>query len=403
MTLNFIIQFAMSFNNVSVPFHQQDRQWDLRVNVPTQSDVDRLLGAVQREWVAGKFSYVLVGGIEIGDLSWRDDYEIRHVHVALMYTNRVTKASILKNLEVKQGNGYYLVPRNRDLPYAGWRAHHIKEKTKIDGSRILFEEGRLPEDRAIEPAVKRSEVEKKRKLDDIIIEMRHMIEEGKDEEAFQKFPRNYITYGEKLKAMVHQKRDFFKSNGDPHLWVFGSPGDGKSALMQVVYPNNYNKNMDNKFFDLYKPEVHTHMLLQDVDHAIVERLGVQFLKTICDEAGFPVDAKYKTPQLARTCVLVTSNFRLYDVLPEDMKGRNENLQALNRRFFTVNIRTLLQHLGLKMLSKYELAQLKREGNQDPRKLFLTWDYARDCPVGEPLADASFYQGKIKDMYYGVQV
>ena len=31
---------------------------------------------------------------------------------------------------------------------------------------------------------------------------------------------------------------------------------------------------------------------------------------------------------------------------------------------------------------------------------MTWDYARDCPLGEPLKDAEYYQDLIRDKYYG---
>jgi hypothetical protein len=385
-----------------VPDHTQDRQWDLRVNVPTDDDLDRLVNAVKSEIAAGKFRYVLIGGVERGDKAKHSDYQILHVHVALMYVNRVTKASIMKNLQIKSGLGYYLVPRNRSYSYAGWKKHHTKTETKVSPTLMILEHGTLPADTEQKEVVKRSESEKKRKLDDIIMEMKTDIENGKDEEAFRKFPRNYLTFGEKIKAMLVQKRDFFKTNGDPHIWLYGSPGDGKSALLSYIYPDYYNKNLDNKFFDLYNPGHHTHMLLQDVDHQVVEKLGVQFLKTICDEAGFPVDQKYKSPQLARTTALVTSNFTLEDVLPEDMKGRNENLRALQRRFWVINVRDLLRALGMKLLDKYEIAQLKREGNQDPSKIFLSYDYLRNIPTGEPLEDPVKLQHRIRELYYGPQ-
>lgn len=382
-----------------VPFHTTNRQWDARFNVPTEDDLMQLCKSIQNEYDKGKYRYVLIGGTEIGDQPYHGDFGIRHVHCAFIYLNNVTKASILKNLNFKQGNGYYLAPRNRTLPYTGWRNHHIKTATKTAGDYILFERGILPEDDKEQGFTKRSDEEKKRKLDDIIIEMKGMIEAGDEQGAFTKFPKNFLTYGQKIKAMIHQKRDFFKANGDMHIWLWGAPGSGKSAILQIVYPNYYNKNLDNRFFDLFKSEEHTHVLLQDVDHAVIERLGVQFLKTICDEAGFPIDQKYLTPQIIRTTVLVSSNFVLDAVVPEDMKGRNETLAALRRRFWIINVKDLLPLLGLKLLPKYELAQLKKAGNADPRKLFMSWDYFRDCPTGEPLKDAPEYQEMLKTAFY----
>ena len=379
-----------------------DRQWDARFNVPTEEDLQTLLDNVKTLDLQGKFQYVLVGGVEIGDRPFQNDYLIRHVHCAFVFPNRVSKSSVLKMLGVKTGNGYYLVPRRRELPVQGWIDHHKKTKTKVNETLTLHENGVLPVDTAGVglPTQKRSSEEKKRKLDEIILEMKGMIEEGKEKEAFTKFPRNYLTYGEKLKAMINQKRDYFKSNGHPHIWITGAPGCGKSAILQVVYPAYYNKDLNNRFFDLYNPDHHSHVLLQDLDHANVEKLGVQFLKTICDEAGFPIDQKYKTPQMTRTTCLVSSNFGIHDVLPEDMPGRNENLKALRRRFFEVNARDFLHMLGVKLLSKYELKGLKLQGNQDPRKLFIAWDYLRDIPTGEPLATAETLQQKVKDAYYG---
>lgn len=385
-----------------VPFHAIDREWDARFNVPVDADVDLLLANIQQEAQQGKYRYVMVSGIEVGTKPFQPDYLIRHVHVAFVFINRVTKSSILKNLQIKQDLGYYLVPRNRALPYSGWVKHHKKTESKLDEtSLVLFEHGTLPLDKVgtSDQVTKRSDVEKKRKLDEIIIEMKEMIERGEDDEAFKKFPRNYLTYGEKLKSIIHQRRDFFKSNGNPHIWVSGGPGTGKSAILQVIYPDYYNKNLDSKFFDRYDSKIHSHVLLQDVDHGTIEKLGAQFIKSICDEAGYPVDQKYKTPQIERLTILVTSNFQIRDVLPEDMPGRRENLAAIERRFFAVNIRDLLHVLGIKLLSKYEITQLKKQGNTDPKAIFMAWDYLRDCPTGDPLKEPAEYQQMIKDAYY----
>lgn len=392
----------MTSTGTFVPYHHVDREWDGRFNLPTEDDVESFLLSIKAEATSGKFRYCLVSGIEVGTRPFQDDYLIRHVHVCLVYNNRVTKSSILKNLNIKQGNGYYLVPRKRDLPYSGWKQHHTKSETKVDSNTLqLYEYGQLPQDKFVPEAqvAPRSAEEKKRKLDDIIIEMRQLIEEGKEEESFKKFPRNHLMYGEKIKAMVMQKRDFFKTKGDPHIWLFGLPGTGKSAILQVIYPNYYNKNLDNRFFDRYLDGKHSHVLLQDVDHNVVEKLGVQFFKSICDEAGYPIDAKYKTPQIARLTVLISSNFKIDDVVPEDLKGRRENVQALLRRFWSINIKDLLPILGLKLLNKYEINQLKKAANLQPEKLFMSWDYLRDTPTGETLKTPEEYQKIIRDYFY----
>jgi len=382
----------------SVSYTYEDRQWDARFNIQTDEYFDTIVDAIKSENTKGKFKYILISGPEIGTRPYQDDYQIRHIHVCVIFNNRATKSSILKNWKIVEGNGYYLVPRDRSLPYSGWRNHHIKEFSKVDPTKcITFEDGELPAD-LNQKRVLASDEEKKRKVDEILIDLRSMISDNKEEEAFRKYPRNYLQYGERIKAMVHQKRDFFKSNGDPHIWLYGFAGTGKTTILQLVYPSNYKKNLHNKFFDLYDPAVHTHVILEDLDHEAVERLSINFLKTICDEAGFAVDQKYKTPQLSRTTVLVTSNFEIHQIVPEG-KGIEETNAALYRRFWHVRIDNFLRLLGVKLLPRWDRTKLQREGNADPRKLFQSWDYTTDLPTCEPLKTSEEYQQIIKDAYY----
>ena len=147
-----------------------DRQWDGRFNVQTDESLSDLLSGIKSQYEQGKLQYILVGGVEVGTRPYQDDYQVKHVHVAAIFNNRVSKRSILTNWNIKSGNGYYLVPRNRDLPYSGWRSHHIKEFSKVDKTKpILFEMGTLPQDQG-KKNVQASEEEKKRKIDEVLIE-----------------------------------------------------------------------------------------------------------------------------------------------------------------------------------------------------------------------------------------
>lgn len=380
----------------TVPYHHEDRQWDARFNVQQEEDLGKLLDAVKDCNDKGLLKYILVGGVEIGTRAYQDDYQIKHVHVAAIFHNRISKRSILRHFAVKEGNGYYLVPRNRDFPYSGWKNHHCKVFSKVDPTkRSLFEAGTLPKDEKRKRA-EASEEEKKLKLDDVIRLMRSLIEEGKEEEAFEKYPRNYLTYGEKIKAMVQQKREFETRPGDPHIWLYGYPGTGKTQILNYIYPKYYKKNLHNKYFDLYDPKTHTHIMLEDLDHEAVQRLGINFVKTLCDESGFPIDQKYKTPQLVRATVLVTSNFDIPGILTD---GIEINKSAILRRFWHINIYDLLRLLGLKLLPKDERSALQKEGNSDPGKLFLAWDYMRNIPTGLPIKTPEEYQVILRDTYF----
>lgn len=180
----------------------------------------------------------------------------------------------------------------------------------------------------------------------------------------------------------------------------GYPGTGKTALLTFVYGNLYKKNLYNKYFDLYDPATHTHVMLEDLDHEAVKKLSINFIKTICDEAGFSIDQKYKTPQLARTTVLVSSNFTIKDLVPEGA-GFDQNLTAICRRFWQVKIYELLRLLQLRLVPKAEIAELKKTGNNDMSRLFMDWDYLTDSPTGRPIKTATEYQQVIRDYFFAL--
>jgi GTPase SAR1 family protein len=391
----------------TVPHSHEDRQWDIRVNVQNDDYLQEIIENVMLENVAGKFRYLLIGGLEIGTRPNHSDYQVRHFHAAVIFHNRASKASIIKNWGIKEGNGYYMVPRNRELPYTGWREHHIKEFSKIDPKAddglIILEYGELPKDNRKRSAiVLRSEQEKKMKTDDIIKDMRKLIEEGKADDAFNLYPRNYMQYGEKLKSMIHQKKkQFFGKHTDPHLYVYGYPSSGKTSMLQMIYAGYYKKDLSNRFWDLYDEEVHSHVMLEDLDSNNLERLGVQFMKTICDEAGFPIDQKYKTPQLTRATILVTSNQDLSSLINgvDDVKDVESVKAALFRRFLHMRADQLQRVLGIKLIPEYERKMLKKEGNEDPSKLYISWNYNLDAPTGLPLKKPEEYRQMIRDYYY----
>ena len=386
-------------NSKNVPYNYEDRQWDARINVQTDEYLNDVVEAIKAENEKGKFRYILIGGCEIGTKPTQDDYQVRHIHVAAIFNNRASKSSILSNWHIKTGNGYYLVPRNRDFPYAGWRAHHVKEHSKInDAERLIFEAGELPTDMGTKrKQTERSDIEKKSTTDEVLRKIRKLLEEDKDEEAFQLYPRNYILYGERLKSLIKQKKPE-GTRPHPHIWLYGFPGTGKTAIMNFLYPNTYKKDLNNRFFDLYDGKIHDHIMLEDLDHANVEKLGIQFLKTLCDESGFPIDQKYKTPQLTKSTILVTSNFTIDAVVPEG-KGVDETKMALHRRFLELRVDQFLTLLGLKLIPTYERKQLKLKGNNNPSAIFMTWNYIHNCPTGEEVREPEYYQNMIIDMVY----
>lgn len=395
-----------------VCYSTSNRQWDARINVPTDEYLEKVLSAIRDESGKGRLKYILVGGIEIGTKPNHTDYQVRHVHIAAIYHNNITKSAIVKNWNILEGHGYYLVPRNRDLPYKGWREHHTKAFSKVDPNpekHVLYEAGELPRDegqgvKRKGDCVTRSEKEKKLKTDEVIIEIRKLLEAGKKEEAFEQYPLNYLRYGEKISSLIEQKRQsYFGTIADPHLYVHGFPGTGKTSLLQFLYPRNYKKDLSCRFWELFDPKKHSHVILEDFDSNCLDNLGLQWFKTICDEAGFNYDQKFKSTQLGKATILVTSNQDLDSLITQsdETKLVMETRRALHRRFWQIRVDVLQRLLGLKLIPEFERKQLKRAGNEDPAKLYMDWDYINDCPTGLPLKQPEYYQGIIRDTYYGV--
>lgn len=144
-------------------------------------------------------------------------------------------------------------------------------------------------------------------------------------------------------------------------------------------------------------------MLEDLDHDAVDTLSTNFIKTLCDESGFAIDQKYKTPQLTRSCILVTSNFTIDEIIDQSEEanvfGKQANKAAILRRFWHINVAEFMRILGLKIIPKYEIQMLKKAGNTDPSRLFMTFDYTSSTPTGMPLESPEMYQEKIKSAYY----
>lgn len=380
-----------------------DRQWDIRLNILDDTYLQEIVSNVRSHFQDGGVKYVLISGVEIGTKPDHSDYQVEHVHIALILAERMTASSILKRWKINPSLGNYFAPRNRDLPYDGWRNHHLKEFSKKDPTNLcLLELGELPAGKRKAVTTLRSDCEKKMKVDDVIRDMRDLLEKGMADIAFEKYPRNYMMYGEKIKAMITQKKkQFFGKYLDPHLYVYGYPGSGKTSLLRFLYPKMYKKDLSNRFFDLYNEEEHSHIMLEDLDSPSLDKLTIQWFKTICDEAGFAIDQKYKTPQPTRSTILVTSNQSIDQLINglEETRNVEDTKAAIKRRFWQMRIDELMRLLGIKLIPEYERKKLKKEGNEDSSLLFMAWNYSLDSPTGLSLKKPEEYQQMIRDFYF----
>lgn len=377
-----------------------DRQWDARFNIPDKTYLNDFLTNL-KEYAEKEMRYCLVGGLEVGVKN--HDQGVEHVHCIFVFHNARSSNAIIKNLKINKSLGYYIKARTRSLPFQGLIDHHKKEWTKKDkNSLCLYEYG--------EPIVrdgpkcyqKRSELEKKMTRNDIMIHLRQLISEGREEEAFTLYPCEFVRSGEKLKSLFGgQKDDPRTKEVFPHMWIMGPAGTGKSRIVSLLFPNAFNKNLDNRFWDLYdrnNPD-HQFVSMEDVDPETFDRLGIQFFKTICDERGYPIDQKYKSPQPIKINAIISSNHSIKECISADTVGYEVTAAALERRYWQINIFDLLKLLNLKLLSKKELMWMKKCGNEDAAACFLTWDYINNGPLGEHLKTPEEYRSILRDYYY----
>lgn len=229
-----------------------------------------------------------------------------------------------------------------------------------------------------------------------LLQMREYLRNNDRESCIQLNYDLYLRHGQRILSDICQTAPMAYTP-NPHLWIYGDPGMGKTALLRYIYPSMYKKDLNGHFWELYNPTVHTHVILEDLDHENVEKLGIQFLKTICDEGGFTVDQKFKSISLARTSVLVTSNFTIKDVVPCG-KGEQQTCKALHRRFRCIDIANLLYLVELKLQPIEVRRQAILEGSMDGNRIFQRWDYINNQPIEGEIPSSVELANKLRDCY-----
>lgn len=193
------------------------------------------------------------------------------------------------------------------------------------------------------------------------------------EKLEEEYPYEYIIQGSKLRAL------YFIQHTPPgerihaqHLWIYGEPGTGKSALVEVLFPNCYKKRPDNDWLG-YNPVIepaHRTVYIPDFDMNSMKILKPEALKLMCDPQGFNANKKFAGGEIiCPQRMIVTSNFRIGQCFVGGTPGIETQKTALHRRFREVEIGQYLQELGLRLKSEAELKVLKDANNFDYSKCF----------------------------------
>lgn len=367
-----------------VDWSEQDRQWDIRVNLLPGSEIGALedareeLEALLKVWKAwDKIKYCFVGGIEVGDNPSQDDFERFHVHVALILHTPNTRRAVVHSLRLSRAmvgaragepRSYYCAKRNPFASFTGWRNHHAKEKTKVGEEYISCEFGEAPREYGNQLMEKGSVG--KMKQDDMLREIMQLFSQGKKDQAFQEYPALTLRYHGQITAMVKSRNELpSEIDHSKRLWIYGGPGTGKSAFVAWKYPRAFKKSLTKNevlYWNGLDLDWHSHVYLEDIGPEAFENIGMEQLKQWADPShGYTVSMKYGAP-IYGVCLplIVTSNYRPSQLLPDDLKYPTTELHALERRFEIVSINDLLERENLKLRKKSELVALRKAKNAD---------------------------------------
>jgi hypothetical protein len=392
-----------------INWSEQDRQWDIRVNllpgteIGSFEDARKELEALLEIWKRWeKIKYCFVGGIEVGDNPSQDDFERFHVHVALILHTPNTRRAVVYSLRLSRAlvgtragepRSYYISKRNPFASFTGWRNHHSKEKTKVGQDYIACEFGEAPKEYGNQL------IEKggcgKMKQDDMLREIMQLFSQGKKDQAFQEYPALTLRYHGQITAMVKSRLELpTEIDHSKRMWIYGGPGTGKSAYVAWKFPKAFKKSLTKNevlYWNGLDVDWHTHVYLEDIGPEAFENLGMEQLKQWADPShGYTVSMKYGAPIYGVTLpLIVTSNYRPSQLLPDDLKYPTTELEALTRRFEIIHIDTLLQRENLKLRRKSELVALRKAKNADFSAVFEHLIDPDDAHVARKEAEFEF--------------
>lgn len=392
-----------------INWSEQDRQWDVRVNLLPGAEIGSIedareeLEALLKIWKTwDKIKYCFVGGIEVGDNPSQDDFERFHVHIALILHTPNTRRAVVHSLRLSRAlvgpragepRSYYLSKRNPFASFTGWRNHHSKEKTKVGQEYIAAEFGEAPKEYGNQLIEKGSVG--KMKQDDMLREIMQLFSQGKKDQAFQEYPALTLRYHGQITAMVKSRLELpTEIDHSKRMWIYGGPGTGKSAYVAWKFPKAFKKSLTKNevlYWNGLDVDWHTHVYLEDIGPEAFENLGMEQLKQWADPShGYTVSMKYGAPIYGVTLpLIVTSNYRPSQLLPDDLKYPTTELQALERRFEVVSIAQLLERENLKLRPKSELVALRKAKNADFGAVFQHLIDPDDAHVARKEAEFEF--------------
>lgn len=149
----------------------------------------------------------------------------------------------------------------------------------------------------------------------------------------QEHPTVYVKYHRGLRDLKLTVTRPYIRETVCGLWIYGEPGTGKSHYAQSQFPDAYRK-AQSKWFDGYAGE--KSIILDDLDSGML----CHHLKIWADKWACTGETKGGTVHLMHDTFVVTSNYRIEDLVPLKSKDESDDamISALQRRFKEIEIK-----------------------------------------------------------------
>jgi len=145
--------------------------------------------------------------------------------------------------------------------------------------------------------------------------------------------QHYSTF----KKILHEEgpvvEDLPFSEEKVNFWYFGGTGTGKSHAARDVFPRSYLKVANNKWWDGFRADLHTSVIMDDFDKAH-GYMGFN-LKIWADRYAFTAEVKGATVMIRPKFLVVTSNYHPCQIWDDEL-----TLSPILRRFKIVHFKSV---------------------------------------------------------------
>lgn len=340
----------------------------------------RLTELFEKLWETKTFTFLFAS---IHECQGRDPTIIgSHVHVMSQRANVCTVSSIKKLFKS------IMTDRPMIVRPKGSKQTFEVLYNYVDKYVSIFKAGDKPRDPFEKVMTKGTNASEKQK--DIF----RLAKAQKWDELMDTYPLEFVRQGMQLKALFKLQTLYDESGfeQDEHLWIYGPPGLGKTAIVDYLWPKHYRMDATSPYFQQYQPDQEEHQVvhIEEMDHMSFKQIGRK-LKEFCDPKGFNYSVKYGGGSMGRAKrVVITSNYNIRECLDTSVRGNDQLYSALTRvgRYRQVHISDFLVEHGLQLVSQQDRERLRREGNQCAAKLFEPISIPK-CVYDNPKLAVSF--------------